>query len=353
MTFSNAVTTVTRELIIPTVFDTVTKGSPLLMTLLKNAKPWKTGTKYDVIWQYQDTTNGGNTGIADVLDTDRQDTRITGSFEVKQAYKPVVIADIEQKMNQGDERILPLLETEFDTQAKSLANVMAANLFSGTGVGNAFDSLANAADDSTNYSTYGGKSRSTYTTLKGYYLGSAGALTLNKMATAYDAVEIGTESPTMIVTTKSLWSSYEALLAPTVRHNYGVDGYPMMDAFGMVGRGQKTGANGGFNILTFRGTPVVKDEQCPSGKMFLVNTNVFGFKGVDMSGIDGFETLNFKKQNEGVPAGVPGRIPSTRGFNFRALMHPHNQFAQVGFLSYVGNFICENPRLMGQMSGLS
>jgi hypothetical protein len=63
-------------------------------------------------------------------------------------------------------------------------------LWTGTGSGNSWDSIYNAADDGTNFSTYGGLSRTTYTTLNGYYLASAGALTLAKMATAYDAVQL-------------------------------------------------------------------------------------------------------------------------------------------------------------------
>lgn len=323
------------------------------MSLLQNAKPWRTGTKYEVIFQYQDTTNGGNTGIADRLDTDRQNTRVIGSFEAKQAYKPVVIANIEQVLNQGDERVLDLLATEFDTQAKSLMNLMAQNLYTGTGSGNAWDSLANAADDGTNYATYAGLSRTTYTTLKGYYLSSAGALTLAKMATAYDAVEIGIDKPTMILTTKSLWSVYESLLTPTVRAGYTQNGYPMMNAFGMVPSSEALAGTQGFGVLFFRGTPVIKDEQVPSGKMFFVNTNYFGFKGIDLSGVDEVETLNFKNTSDGTPKGVPGRVPSTRGFNFRVMKQPVDQLAQVGYLLYAGNFISENPRLQGQMTGLS
>lgn len=353
MTFSSAVTTVTREFIVPKSFDTVTKGSPLLMSLLQNAKPWKTGTKYDVIWKISDATNGGNTGVADELDTDRQNVRVTGTFDPKMAYKPVVIANIERVLNKGDERIIDLFEAEFDSQAQSLANLMAQNLFTGSGSGNNWDSLAEAADDSTNYSTYGTQSRSTYTSLRGYYLASAGALTLNKLATAYDAVEIGMDKPTMIVTTKAIWSTYESLLTPTVRSNYTGNGYPMMNAFGMVPTAEALKGTQGFAVLFYRGTPVVKDEQCPSGKVFLVNTNFLGFKGIDMSGIDGLETLNFKKQNDGVPLGVPGRIPSTRGFNFRALMSPVNQLSEVGYLLMAGNFISENPRLQGQLTGAS
>lgn len=350
MTFSEAVTSVTRSFIVPKSYDTVSKGSPVLMKLLQNAKKWRTGVSYDVIIKYQDSTNGGNTGIADKLDTDRQNVRTTMVFNPKMTYKPVVIANIEMTLNQGDEQVIDLLEVEFDSQAQSLMMLMAQNLWTGTGAGNNWDSMYNAADDGTNFSTYGGKSRSAYTTIKGYYLAAAGALTLAKLATAYDAVQVGNDTPDLIATTKSIWSTYESLLTPTVRAGYTQNGYPKMNAFGMVPSAQALAGQQGFDTLFFRGTPVVKDEQIPSGKLFLMNSNFFGFKGINISGL---KQLNFKKDNDGVPKGVPGRIPSTLGFNFRDLMSPVDQLAEVGHLIYAGNFISENPRLQGQMVGVS
>ena len=320
------------------------------MKLLQNAKAWRTGVAYEVIIKYQDTTNGGNTGIADKLDTDRQNVRTRMSFAPKMAYKPVVIANIEQTLNEGDERVIDLLEAEFDSQAQSLMQVMAANLWTGTGVGNNWDSIYNAADDGTNFPTYGGLSRTTYPSIKGYYLAGAGALTLAKMATAYDAVTVGNDTPDIIATTKALWSTYESLLQPIVRAGYTQNGYPKMNAFGMLPRTEGLAGQGGFDVLFFRGTPVVRDEQIPAGKMFFINTNYFGFKGINVAGL---KQVNFKKLSDGVPLGVPGRVPSTRGFNFRDLMSPVDQLAEVGHLIYAGNFISENPRLQGQMVGLS
>lgn len=348
MVFNEDVTSVTRNTIIPKVYDTVTKGSPLLMTLLKTAKSWKSGLKYEVPIKYMDTTNGGNYGIADKFDTERQNVRTKMEFEVKMAAKPVVLAKIETTLNMGDEQVVDLLEAEFDSQAQSLANLMAQNLYTGTGSGNSWDSLYEAADDGTNFSTYGGKSRTTYTSIKGYYLASAGTITLAKFATAHDAVTVGVDSPTQIVTTKSIWSTYESLLTPSIRANYTTSGYPKMDAYGMVAARAGMGAEQGFDVLFFRGSPVIKDEQMPSGKVFFVNSNYFSFKGVK---IKGYKTLGFKKTSDAVPEGVPGRVPMTLGFNFKDMQEPTDQAAEVGHLIYAGNFFSENPRTLGQMVG--
>jgi len=67
MQFSPAVTTITRKAIPKKIFDTVTLGTPGLMTFMRTAKDWNTGTSYAPVIQYQDTTNGGNTGIAKLI----------------------------------------------------------------------------------------------------------------------------------------------------------------------------------------------------------------------------------------------------------------------------------------------
>lgn len=362
-TFSSAVTTVTRTKIIPKCYDIISKGSPVLAQMLSNAKDWADGnksggTKYEFPVTYKMPTTGGFVGYADKLDSSREDTRVTASFEPKMCHQPVVLADLETTLNQGDERVISLLDIEFDTAAKAILDKMGTGLYTGTGIGNSMDSLANAADDSTNYATYGGLARATYAGMKGYYLASAGALTLNKMATAYDAVETGTEKPTVIATTKALWSGFEALLSPTVRMGYSGSGYPRMDRYGFIGgNAQAFQGNIGFDTLFFRGTPVVKDDYCPSGKMFLLNMNYIGFKGItlkDSSGSKKYETLNFKRSgNDETPNGVIGRNPSTRGFQFRIMMSPVDQLTEVGYLLYAGNVIAEQARLQGQMAGLS
>ncbi len=355
MQFSSAVTTVTRTAIPKRVYDTVTLGTPGLMSFLRKGTEWTTGTKYEPVIKYQDSTNGGNTGIANQLDSDRQDVRTNMSFEPKQTYKPVVIANIEQKLNEGDERIVSLLEAEFDSQAQSLLNLMAQNLYTGNGTGNEWDSLFNAASDSTLFANYGGLSRSTYTSINGYYLASTGALTLAKMATAYDDVTVGMDEPDFMLTTKGLWSSYESLLTPTLRSSYEGFSFPNYDQYGMVTqKSQSMGATQGFRTVTYRGTPIARDEQIPSGRMHFVNTRAFHFHGIDLGGQEGFQSLNFKKSNkEGVPMGVPGNVPSAKGFNFRVLMSPVDQFAQVGYLLYTGDFVSENPRLLGTLAGAS
>lgn len=357
MIFNQAVTTTTREYIVPKIYDQVTTGTPGLMTFLQkkfNAPngEWTTGTSYKFGIKYQDTTNGGNMGIADKLDTNRQNVRVQAEFNLKAANKPVVVAIAETTANMGDEQIVNLLDTEFDSQGQSLMNLMAANLYTGNGTGNDWDSLANAASDSTLYATYGGLPRTTYTAFQGYYLASAGALTLAKMATADDAVTIGVDSPDLDLTTKAIWSTYESLLTPSVRANFSTAGYPKMNAWGGVPNSPGQGGTQGFVYLTFRGTAIAKDEQIPSGKFFLTNSKGFGFVGFNYDD-ENIIPANFKQTTDAVPAGVPGNVKSTRGFQFRKMMSPVDQLTKVGYLLYAGDFMAVEPRLQGTMAGVS
>lgn len=352
MIFNAAVTTTTREFIIPKVYDQVTTGTPGLMTFLQTAKEWTTGTSYKFAIKYQDTTNGGNAGIADRLDTDRQNVRVQANFNLKMTYKPVVVAIAEMTANMGDEQIVNLLDTEFDSQGQSLMNNLAQNLYTGNGTGNDWDSLANCASDSTLFATYGDLSRSTYSAFSGYYLASTGALTLAKLATAEDATTIGVDDPNMAFTTKSIWSTYESLLTPSVRANIQASGYPRMNAWGGVPSTPGMGAQQGFVYLTFRGTAIAKDEQVPSGKFFLVNTKAFGFVGFDYKNED-IIPANFRQTTDAVPAGVPGNVKATRGFQFRKMKSPVDQLTNVGYLIYAGNFVGTNPRLTGTLAGTS
>ena len=355
MIFNAAVTTTTREFILKRVYDQVTTGSPGLLTFLQGTgkgelgKNWTSGTSFQFPIKYQDTTNGGNMGIADKLDTDRQNVRVRTDFTLKATNKPIVVAIAETTANMGDEQIVDLLDTEFDSQAQSLMTLMAQNLYTGNGTGNDWDSLANAASDSTLFATYGSLSRSTYTAWNGYYLASTGALTLAKLATGFDAVTIGTDSPTLCLTTKSIWSTYESLLTPTVRANFSSAGYPRMNAWGSVPTNQGQGADQGFVYLSFRGTGIAKDEQVPSGKFFITNSKGFGFVGFNHQDAN-IMTANFRQTSDAVPTGVPGNVKSTRGFQFRKMMQPVDQLVNIGYLIYAGNFIATEPRLNGTMA---
>ena len=122
-----------------------------------------------------------------------------------------------------------------------------------------------------------------------------------------------------------------------------------MNAWGGVPTSDAFGGNQGFVYLSFRGTPIAKDEQVPSGKFHFVNTKGFGFVGFNYED-DTIMTANFKKTSDAVPSGVPGNVKSTRGFQFRKMMSPVDQLTKVGYLIYAGNFVATDCRLQGTLN---
>lgn len=348
MTFSEAVTTVTRETIVPMVTDTILKGNVFTLRTLGNSKSWRSGYEYDIPFKYKKSTEGGIVGIGGTLDTSRQETRSKMAFQPQRIHKPVVIDDIEAAVNQGDERVLELLATEMDSIAQDLIDDVGDNLYTGTGASvGSFDSILNAADDSTNFATYGNKARGTYTSLKGYYAATIGALALPDLSTGYDSVEIGGVGPSIIVSTPTVWSAYEALLQPTVRAGYQTSGFPQVTRTGVVSSvNTLTGGDIGFNALWYRGTPFVKDEKCTSQKLFMLNEKNFFWAGLELPG---YEKVNTSATNVNGPQALP--IP--KGFNWSGMLRSTNQPAEVGHMYLVGNWMSDDPRRCGQLTGIT
>uniref|UniRef100_A0A6M3IMI0 Putative capsid protein n=1 Tax=viral metagenome TaxID=1070528 RepID=A0A6M3IMI0_9ZZZZ len=349
MQFSGTVTTITREAIVPKVSDTVLLGNVALLRVLGNAKSWGSGYRLDIPVKYQKSTTGGIVGVGGTLDTTRKETRIKLQFEPQRIHKPVVVDDIELAVNEGDQRVLELLATEMDSISQDLLDDIGTYFYTGTSAtGSSFDSILNAADDSTNYTTYGAQLRSTYTTIKGYYAASIGALAIADLRTAHNAVKIGADGPSFYVTTPAIWTAYEALLTPTVRAGYQMNGYPQVQRTGFAPSQQALKGDIGFDGLWFRGALIASDEKCTAQKMFAINDKHFSFYGMELKG------SNYQKFNtSGSKVDGPQALPIPKGFNWSGLMRSINQPAQVGHFYYVGNFVSNNPRYLGQMTGIT
>ena len=346
MQFTDTVKTITREVIVPKVYDTILKGNVGLLRLLGNAKPWRSGFRYDVPVKYQRSNVGGLVGIGGTLDTTRTNVRVKMQFDPKRRHKPVVIDDVEAQLNKGEEQVLELLATEMDSVAQDLLDQAGDDLMSGTGAGEAFDSLLNASDDATNFGTYGSLSRTTYASLNGYLATSVGTLALSDLSTAHNAVKIGLEKPTVALADVTSWTAYEGLLTPVVRAGYEANGFPQVTRTGDLPSRKALGGEIGFDALYYRGTPVVEDEKVTSGYLFFLHEKYFMFAGID---IDDYEKVNISSETHDGPQAAP--IP--RGFNWSGLLRSVNQPAEVGHLYIIGNYIAHDPRRNGVLQGIT
>jgi hypothetical protein len=308
-------TSITREKVLPQIFDQIGKDQPLLKRFWDAAKLWDKGTSIDVVVKYRHNSQGGSYSGLERLSTNQENTRTRARFSVKQVYQPIVLSNLDLAKNGGSD-IASLMETEMEEAKESLKDKFCTQLYS-DGTGNSskdITGLKAAIDDSSVVDTYGGIVRSTYTWFKGNLTTSFGSLTLGKLATMFDSCKSGADRPTVIATTETLWSAYEALLQAQVRFN---------------SNGGAVNADGGLSEISFRTVPVIADEYCPSGEMYFINEK--------------YVKLYYMKHAK--------HPTDSRGMTMTPLREPVDQDGQVGFILWYGNLVNSNPRRSGRVTG--
>lgn len=203
--------------------------------------------------------------------------------------------------------------------------------------------IKNFADnklDGTTAPTYGGLSRSTYTTLKSTVTPSSGSITLAKMATLYNAISDGAVKPTLGLVDPTVFSLYESLLESRIRINTTVPEVRAMKQ-GLAG-------TAGFMGLDYKGFPIVADRKATAQTLFFVNEDFLEFRAIEK--IPESEPVNFMVSDiEGNDyTNVKGL-----GFAWTGWVKPADQMALVGRIILGGEFWSSNPLRHGKLTGIS
>lgn len=309
-------TSITRGKVLPSIIDQIGDAHPLFDRLMKKAKLLTQGTQIEQAVKYRHNSQGGSYAGLDPLDTAQETTRTKAVWQWKQIYQPIVISNIELAKNGGsDAEIANLMEVEMEEAKESLTDKFCTQLF-GDGTGNDskdIDGLVAAVDDSTNVDTYGGITRSTYTWFKANYTASVGSLYLSDLATMFDSCSNGQDQPTLLVTTKTVLSIYEALLQSQIRFDSGAK------------------LDGGMKGASFRGVPMIADEYCTAGYMYFLNEDKFRM---------------FVLAHPKFPT-------DKKGFAVSEMREPTNQDGEVGFIFWYGNLVNLEPRKSGVLRGIT
>ena len=338
--------------------DTIVNYSPIAMLLLGNQKPWK-GSKIEKPIKYAQNSNGQSFNGLEKFSLQKSNNFEKMKFDPTGREIPIVISGMERDVNESN-KVIDLVARQIESDIHDMCSDI-AGLFYTLQTGKNFLSLWDAFDDGTLGATsYGSLARATYTGLAGNYTAVGGALALSNLAAGFSAAQHGNMGANIMVTTKDIFDDYEALLTPTVSHNVaanvsvpysqfvgaGPNGLPSLTAPGQALAGAQ-----GFNALTFRGRPMVADEECTSGYLAGFNTrelNFYGLKSTDPN----YVPVKFK--NDGKIDGVySNMIPKTNGFAVSKLMNPIDQYAQVAHIILMGNLICDNPRNTFLLTGIS
>lgn len=352
--FNDRVGNLSLSKILPKVVDTVNRSNVITLRVLNNPRPWSG----KVITQPIFTTTssiGEYFNGAHSFNTDIDMTNVVMSWYPTGFGQPVAFSRVDQALSNTEAGIISVSQASADFAANSMKSRL-GDAFYATGTGDHFDGMNLIVDDGTLTSTYAGLSRTTYGTYINGAVNAAsgGVLDLDAMAGVDDDASVASVNemtPNIIITTKAAWSLYESLLEPTKKAEYRAYGYPMVTgdtAIGQAWRGdQKLGASGGFIALDFRGKPVLKDEKCGSGRMYFLNEYMMEFHSLKLPG------LKTVAVGSNVTEGVYDKYKAS-SFQFRDYMEPYNQpTAEVGFFVVYGNVIHRDPRLNGQLTGVT
>jgi hypothetical protein len=353
ITNSNRVEHTTERKLYAKVVDNVLSSRTLFARIVGNGKPFM-GKTMDFTIKITDSAQGEFYTGVEALNSSASDTTIQLSYAHYPFSQPVVLPFVDLFANTGKEATIDLAAFKMEEAGAEAIQNLGSAIY-GLG-GTQINGLGALVDDATDVTTVGGQSRSTYAVLKATRTASGGTVSLSKLATLFDncsAAGIQSEEPTLGVTTKTVWSLLESLYTPFIQASYNLGTVLPVRASSVQKEGAFKGMVG-FNYLTFRGVPIIKDDACTSGNVFFLNENYLNWHGRSIVP----EKLSGKveKVDLGTPSTMEGAAvaPSAyNGFFYQKEQVVINQAGLIGRLHVYGQLVTSQPRRHGRLTGIT
>lgn len=340
------------------VVDNVLNTNTYWARLAGMGKPFR-GKTHDISIKVSDSGLGEFFSGIELLSTQASDTLVELSYAHTAFAQPIVSIMLESFANAGPEGTIDLDLYKYDEAVAEANNRLGSAIF-GSGTGDQPLGLTAHVDDGTDASTIGGQSRSTYSVLNGTVTASGGTISFSKMATLESAISSAgaeTEYPSLYLTTKTVWDLIEQLHTPTVRAEYASVGYQALPLRGNAVRASRAELKGGsgFTALTYRGIPIIADENCTSGVFFALNERYLEWRGravVPSKYVDKLTKVSLGKPKtmEGAGAEAP---PSDAGWFYQDMQMMPNQAGMIGRFYVIGQVAGSQPRRQGKLTGVT
>jgi hypothetical protein len=356
--FNDRLTDITYQYILPVLVDGVSNSNVWTSRLLSNYEDWE-GVTYNVPVQTAFSSTGGSFNGMDTFSTAATNNTRMMTFYITGQSQSIVIPGIEAAVNGNSEsQVIKLMTAKSDEARISMADQL-GTLSYGYGLGKAIDGLGNAIDSGSIAPTYGGLTRSSYTFLVSDVTAVANnTITLDYLGSEFDnasAASSTSESPTLGLMQKNIWTFTEGLLTPTISARYeamAVRGYNRVDGKTPKGTSVPEGsaelsASGGFISITFRGRPLVADDKATSQTFFWVNEKYIAFH------VQRYGELRDIGSTVESMEGFYEDVPFPSAFQFRDMMSSINQLGQVGVVILLGNLINKQPRRSAKLTGIT
>jgi hypothetical protein len=251
----------------------------------------------------------------EVLDVTPQDGMTTAKFNWKQYSGSVTISGLEERNNQGEAKMIDLLDAKIQQTRLSLSDRLSRDAYA-DGTGNGSKNLTGLAALVSTTATVGGLNPSTFTWWQADVTTSAGSFAATgkaKMETTFNNITFGNDKPDFIVTDQTVFESYNNSLVDQKRFN--------TDTGAFVNR---IVADAGFTNITFKGVPVLFDRDCTAGYMYFLNSKY-----------------------------IKWNVHEDADFITTPFVKPENQDAKTANILYQGNMTTSNRRKLGVIQGFT
>jgi len=258
------------------------------------------------------TTVGSFDGY-DLLDTTPQDTTTSYRYPWAQDYGTISISMVEEKKNQGRGKLIDILNQKTDDAGDSIRDLLTKQLTATAPAAGSKDPISileivqSAPTTSPARVASIGNISGTANAWWRNKFTNGGAFSVSDMNTMYNNVSDGSDFPTVILTSQTVYEYYENSQVGQIRYS-----------------DTKT-ADAGFQNLLFKMTPIVWDPLIGiSDSMFFLNLKYLRLQ--IMMGMD-FVTTDF--------------------------VEPDNQAAKVAKILFMGNLACSSRRRQGTLFSIT
>lgn len=356
--FNDRLTDITYQYILPVLIDGASNSNVFTSRMLSNYEDWE-GVTYNVPVQTAFSTTGGSFNGMDTFSTAATNNTRQMTFYITGEYQSIVIPGIEAAVNGNEQsQVIKLMTAKSDEAKISIANNIGTQMY-GYGLGKDFDGLGSIVDSGTVAPSYGGLLRSQYPFLVADVTAVANnTITLDYLGSEFDnssAASSTSESPTMGLMQKNIWTFLEGLMMPTLSSRYeamAVRGYNRVDGKTPMGTSLPEGstelsASGGFISISFRGRPMVADDKATAQTYYWINEKYLAFH------VQRYTELRDISSTVESMEGFYEDVPFPSAFQFRDMMSAINQLGQVGEVILLGNLIDKQPRRNGKLTGIT
>ena len=317
------VTAITRAKFIPILADNIFDSSVLLQQFRQRADMLDGGKSITQPLLYA-KGRGGSYAEWDTLDVSPKETRTAADYDWKYIYANMTISKQQELKTAGDSAVLNLISVETETTEKTLIDLISTALFNDGAVANDPHGLRKIINydrslggiDSTTYTWWDANvavdinsAYSTSNLSRANLITEGGTYDLRTvMRDVWQKCQHGKEHPDAVVMSAGMYTVYEHLLGEHTRYMQPVNANV-----------QKV-ADAGFEVLAFKGVPVLYDEYCPAGFCFFTNSKYLGMK-----------------------------IHQDDNFSLGPWQKPVNQQARIAQVTLACEFVTSNSRYQGRI----